>query len=139
MERCALGREAMDPGEYAAVLVGAEDRELSRSRFWVVAPDASPTLTVSKPTFAPGEEISVAWENAPAHMRDWIGIYPAGALDLYNGYLAFAYTGATVAGQYTFGADDLGEEMLPPGEYIAVLCADDGYAILAQVPFTVGP
>ncbi len=32
-------------------------------------------------------------------MRDWVGIYPAGALDLYNGYLAFKYTGATVAGQ----------------------------------------
>jgi hypothetical protein len=65
------------------------------------------------------------------------GIYPSGRLDLYSGYLGFIYTGATVAGEHTFSADDLGEAMLPPGEYIAALVSDDGYAILAQTPFSV--
>ena len=29
--------------------------------------------------------------------------------------------------------------MIPAGDYIAVLVADDGYALLAQVPFSVEP
>jgi hypothetical protein len=134
-----FGTGGLAPGEYAAVLVGAENKELSRARFWVVAPDAAPTIKAAKPTFAPGEAVSLTWENAPANMRDWVAIYPAGTMDIYNGYLAYKYTGATVAGQHSFGSDDLGEAMLPAGEYVAVLMADDGYAILAQTPFTVGP
>jgi endonuclease/exonuclease/phosphatase family metal-dependent hydrolase len=134
-----FGTGGLKAGEYAAVLVGADNQELSRSRFWVVAPDALPSVRVAQATYAPGEAITINWANAPAHMRDWVSIYPAGTLDLYNGYLAYAYTGATVAGEYTFDADDLGEAMLPPGEYLATLNSDDGYAILAQVPFTVGP
>lgn len=134
-----FGSGGLEPGPYAAVLVGADNRELSRSAFWIVARDAAPAVSVAKPSYAQGEPITVRWSAAPAQMRDWVSIYPAGTLDLYNGYLAYTYTGATVAGEHSFGPDDLGAEMLPPGEYIATLSSDDGYAILAQTRFTVGP
>ena len=134
-----FGTGGLAAGEYDALLVGAGDKELARQRFWVVDPNATPAVSTSKPLFASGEEITIEWENAPARMRDWIGIYSAGTLDLYNGYWSFAYTGATVSGQVTFGTDYFGDSPLPPGDYVAVLASDDGYAVLAQVPFTVGP
>lgn len=134
-----FGTGGLQPGAYEAVLVGKEDQVLARAPFWLVAAAAVPTLSTHKPTYALGEAVTIQWDNAPAHMRDWIGIYPTGTLDLYNGYLAFAYTGASVTGAYTFGPDDLGEAMLPAGTYTAVLADDDGYAVLAQVQFTVGP
>jgi hypothetical protein len=134
-----FGTGGLEAGEYHVVLVGKDDQELARQRFWLVAPDAKPVVFTSKPDFASGESITVEWLNAPARMRDWIGIYPAGNLDIYNGYLSFAYTGATVSGQRTFGADDLGDAMLPPGDYVAVLVSDDGYAILAKTSFSVVP
>jgi hypothetical protein len=101
-----------------------------------VEPGARPEIEVPA-TVAAGAEIEVAWQNAPAQRFDWIAIYPAGELDLYNGYLAYVYTEATVAGSHTFGVDDLGEAMLEPGEYVAVLASDDHYVVLTSVPFTV--
>ena len=63
-----------------------------------------------------GKPISLTWKAAPAQRFDWVAIYKAGELDLYNAYLAYAYTGSTVDGHYTFGRADLGKKMLPPGQ-----------------------
>ena len=81
-----------------------------------------------------GRPIRVAWSSAPALRRDWIGIYRAGDPDLYNAYLAFAYTGATVAGRTSFAGD---ARTYPPGRYVARLMRDDGYGVLAEAPFRV--
>ena len=131
-----FGTGNLEPGAYDAVLLTEGDTELSRSGFWVVAPGATPELSVP-PAVAPGEPIEVTWANAPADRFDWLAIYDAGELDLYNGYRAFVYTDASVAGTHAFGPDDLGEEMLPPGDYVAVLAGDDHYVVLASAPFTV--
>lgn len=133
-----FGSATLPAGEYAAALVNADGEELSRSPFWVVEPGAVPSISTDTATYAAGDDITVTWDNAPALKWDWIGIYPAEALDLYNDYYAFAYTGATVAGSLTFTEADLGEEMLPPGDYYARLMLDDAYFVLAEVPFTVG-
>ena len=136
-----FGSGALDPGTYEVVLLTADDggneTEVSRSRFWVVDPDARPSVSAPA-ALAQGDDIEVTWADAPARKWDWVGIYPAGETDLYNAYLAFAYTEASVAGSYTFTVDDLGDEMLAPGDYLAVLMSDDGYAILAAQTFTVG-
>jgi hypothetical protein len=132
-----FGSWTLTPGEYAAVLVGAEDEELSRSQFWVVEPNAVPSVKTEKESYAAGEPIIASWENAPALKWDWLGIYSAGDPDLYNGYWAFIYTEAAVTGTVTFDDEALGEEMLPPGEYVVRLMKDDGYQILAETGFTV--
>ena len=80
--------------------------------------------------------VTVTWGAAPARKFDWVGIYKADDPDLFN-YLAFAYTNATVAGTLTFGAAELGDEMLAPGEYVMRLMSDDGYACLAAARFAV--
>ncbi|GBL37412.1 hypothetical protein EMGBD1_10990 [Anaerolineaceae bacterium] len=66
-----------------------------------------------------------------------MGIYKADDPDLLN-YLGFAYTNATVAGTFTFGAAELGAGLLAPGEYVMRLMSDDGYACLAAAQFAVG-
>ena len=116
-----FGSGGLRPGRYQAQLV-SRGRVRSRSAFWVVAPGARPSVR------ARGARIS--WRNAPAYRRDWIGIWKAGDTDLYNDYLAFAYTGASVAGATTISG-------LKPGRYVARLMKDDGYAELARTRFRV--
>jgi hypothetical protein len=81
-----------------------------------------------------GRSIRVSWANAPGFRRDWVGIWKAGDNDLYNDYLTFVYTGATVAGATTIAGD---RSTYPPGRYVVRLVKDDGYGVLAQSSFTV--
>ena len=128
-----FGSGGLRPGRYDALLVDTSGRVLSRSTFWVVRREAQPRLSVRRPVRA-GRAIRLAWRNAPAYRRDWVGIWKAGDGDLYNGYLTFAYTGATVAGATRIAGD---RKTFPPGRYVARLLKDDGYGVLAQARFTV--
>lgn len=135
-----FGTSTLLPGAYEAVLVTTDAVEVSRSPFWVVSRDAVPVVKADKDRYAVAEPITISWENAPGMRLDWIGIYAKGDPDLYNGYLAFVYTQASVTGSVVFDRDILGEAMLPAGEYSARLMLDDGYSILAETEFSVtGP
>ena len=116
-----FGSGGLRPGRYEAQLVSRR-RVRSRSVFWVVARDARPTIK------ARGTRIS--WRNAPGYRRDWIGIWKVGDTDLYNDYLTFEYTGATVSGSTTISG-------LKRGRYVARLMKDDGYGELARTRFRV--
>jgi endonuclease/exonuclease/phosphatase family metal-dependent hydrolase len=122
-----FGSGGLKPGRYDAILVTRGHRVLSRSDFWVVRRNAAPRVRAHQR----GRRVRVAWHNAPGYRRDWIGIFKRGDNDLYNDYLSFAYTEASVAGSTTFSG-------LAPGRYVARLMMDDGYAELAQASFTVG-
>jgi endonuclease/exonuclease/phosphatase family metal-dependent hydrolase len=129
--------ETLRAGEFTAVLVDAEGVARSRSRFSVIAAENRPSVSTSEGHYWQGDPITVKWGNAPGYRWDWVAIYSLGDPDLYNGYWAYAYTGATASGDVTFDADLLGEEMLPPGEYEVRLMLDDGYQVLASDPFSV--
>jgi endonuclease/exonuclease/phosphatase family metal-dependent hydrolase len=137
--RITLGSAGQEPGEYEAVLLTVDDSgapvEVSRSNFWLVERGAQPTVSVAA-RVASGVSIDVEWASAPGRKFDWIGIYAADDPDMYA-YLGFAYTNRTVDGSYSFTADDLGESMLPPGDYVVRLMSDDSYVSLAQAAFTV--
>jgi hypothetical protein len=122
-----FGSGGLRPGRYDAILVTRGNRVLSRSDFWVVQRNAAPRVRAHQR----GRRVRVAWHNAPGYRRDWIGIWKRGDNDLYNDYLSFAYTEASVGGSTTFSG-------LAPGRYVARLMMDDGYAELAQASFTVG-
>ena len=109
---------------------------LARSTFWVVRPRRAAARPRAPARSAPARAIRISWRNAPAYRRDWVGIWKAGDPDLYNGYLTFAYTGATVAGATRIAGD---AKTFPPGRYVARLLKDDGYGVLAQARFTVAP
>jgi endonuclease/exonuclease/phosphatase family metal-dependent hydrolase len=137
--RIALGTAGQPPGEYEAVLLTVDDagspKEVSRNNFWLVERGAQPTVSADANVPA-GSPIDVKWTNAPGRKFDWIGIFAADDPDMYA-YSAFAYTDRTVDGSYEFTTDDLGEEMLPPGDYIVRLMSDDSYVSLAEATFTV--
>jgi hypothetical protein len=87
-----------------------------------------------RPSSKSGDPTEVSWQ-APGNKFDWISIYKADDPDLY-GYLAYLYTGATVAGTTTFKTEDFGDA-LPPGDYEARLMRDDAYVELAIAKFKV--
>jgi endonuclease/exonuclease/phosphatase family metal-dependent hydrolase len=128
-----FGSGALRPGRYDALLVTRGSRVLSRERFWVVAPNAQARVSAPR-RIAAGRSIQVAWRNAPGMRRDWVGIWKAGDNDLYNDYLTFVYTAATVDGATTIPGD---ASTFPPGRYVVRLMKDDGYAELARSAFTV--
>jgi endonuclease/exonuclease/phosphatase family metal-dependent hydrolase len=128
-----FGSGGLAPGRYDALLVTRHRRVLSRSTFWVVRSGAQPRVR-ARHTIRAGRPIRVAWHNAPGFRRDWVGIWKAGDPDLYNDYLTFAYTGATVAGATTIAGD---ARTFPPGRYVVRLLLDDGYAELARSSFRI--
>jgi endonuclease/exonuclease/phosphatase family metal-dependent hydrolase len=121
-----FGSGGLRPGRYDAILVTRGNRVLSRSDFWVVRRNAAPRVRAHQR----GKRVRVAWHNAPGYRRDWVGVWKRGDVDLYNDYLTFAYTRASVAGSTTFSG-------LAPGRYVVRLMKDDGYAELAKASFTV--
>lgn len=132
-----FGSAGLEAGTYEAVLVDGDAQEVARNGFWVVDPDARPTVAVTQASYKQGETIGVAWQNAPGNRADWVGVYAVGDPDLYNGYWGYIYTEGAVSGEALFDETVLGEAMLPPGDYEARLFLDDGYAVLATTSFTV--
>jgi Endonuclease/Exonuclease/phosphatase family len=131
-----FGSLRISPGAYDAILLDTHGKELARTMFHILAKDAVPELRIEKSSYKPGEEIRVFWRNAPGMKNDWVGVYRAGDPDLYRGYLAFTYTGATVEGSALLDKKVL-PELLTPGEYELRLMREDSYVMLARIRFTV--
>jgi hypothetical protein len=101
----------------------------------------APLVQTSKRVYNVGEAIVVAFTNAPANAKDWIGIYPKGVDPSGEGISAtlWNYTDGTRTG--TAGIIE-GELPFPAGlntqdEYTAYLFENDGYTVLAREDFTV--
>lgn len=129
-----LSTLALGPGDYDALLLNGEGTEIARSAFTLQPQGASATLTVTAPV-TPGSDVALRFTGAPGFKLDWVGIYRKGDPSVYN-YLGFAYTGSRLAGDLTFPAAELYEE-LTPGDYEARLMFDDHYRVMAIAPFTV--
>ena len=140
--------QALDPGDYELLLVGAGGEVQARAPFWVQASGSKPVLTTDKTTYSSGEPIIVTWKNAPANRWDWLGVYKAGAADpSVDYYLIWQYTGGagsgtsagTVAGSMTMeqGAVEGKPWPLPPGRYVLYYLLADGYETAAKTTFTV--
>jgi hypothetical protein len=131
-----FGSLGIAPGIYDAVLLDAQDKELARSMFHILAKDAVPELRIEKSIYRSGEEMKVSWRNAPGMKNDWIGIYRAGDPDLYRGYITFVYTSAAVEGSILLDKKIL-PEPLKPGEYELRLMREDSYVMLSKTRFTI--
>jgi endonuclease/exonuclease/phosphatase family metal-dependent hydrolase len=140
--------QALDPGAYDLLLVGADDAVQARAPFWVQASGAKPLLTTDKTTYTSGAPIIVTWERAPANRWDWLGVYKASAADpMVDSYLIWQYTGGmgsgtsagTVAGSMTMDAETVEGEPwpLPAGQYVLYYLLADGYESVAEARFTV--
>ncbi len=124
-------------GSYEAVLTDGSNAELSRIPFWLRPPGAGAQLSTGKATYTVGEPVDVSWLYAPGRRWDWIGIYKRGRDPHVAWYLIWVYTGATVEGTASLGADAHGPWPLPEGKYTAYLLTDDGYKALARADFAI--
>jgi hypothetical protein len=140
--------QALDPGDYELLLVGADNEIQARAPFWVQAPGSKPVLATDKTTYSPGEPIVVTWKNAPANRWDWLGVYKAAAADpTVDSYLIWQYTGGagsgtsagTVAGSMTMDKGTIEGKPwpLPPGRYVLHYLLADGYEAAAKTTFTI--
>jgi hypothetical protein len=129
-----LSTIGLDPGPYDAVLLNDKGAELARTSFHIIPQDGLARMEVTAPV-TPGSDVTLRFSGAPGFKLDWVGIYRKGDPSVYN-YLGFAYTGSRIAGDLTFPADELYEE-LTPGDYEARLMCDDHYRVMAIAPFTV--
>jgi hypothetical protein len=136
----------LDPGAYTIVLAGV-DGALAEASVWLQAPGAKPHLTTDLPSYAKGQPIVVAWQDAPANRWDWLGVYKAPADPQVDSYLIWQYTGGASAGTLhgkPAGSMALegkttegGPWPLPPGRYQVFYLLADGYDAVAEATFTV--
>jgi phospholipase C len=117
------------------------------------APDAGtggcrgPSVATDKATYAPGQPITIAFENGTGHQKDWIGIYPKGTTPApvstiwgYVGGGVHVATGGRTDGAITLSAGSenrAGDWPLKPGSWVAWFLVNDGYTSVASTEFTV--
>ena len=106
-----------------------------------------PRVSTSKAAYAPGEPITIAFQNGPGHQRDWIGIYPRGTTPApvstifgYVGGGVHVPTGARTDGEITLAAGSQNRSTVWPltsGRWVAWFLVNDTYTPVAFVEFTV--
>jgi hypothetical protein len=133
----ALAFPDLDPGSYAARLLGAGGSELATTPLSVEEPGAKPTVATDAPTYGVNQSIGVSWNLAPGNRWDWVGVYERGADPNVASYLTWQYTRATVQGSTTIDLSAKGHWPVPPGKYTVYLLEDDNYVVLAGADFTV--
>lgn len=88
-------------------------------------------LTATEEAYDEGETVRIDFTNAPAGTKDWIGIYPVGAIP--GTVTATQYKYATTASGFLEFAG------LPKGYYYATFMVNDGYQEISQrIRFSVG-
>lgn len=126
-----------DGGEFDAILLDAEGKELARSQFTIRAQGATAQLATDKDSYKPGEPIQITFSDAPGYKYDWIAVYGSGQGDanIFN-YLSYVYTNARFNGTVTLDENALSEP-LTAGDYELRLMKDDHYAVQATATFKV--
>jgi hypothetical protein len=132
-----LSSHGLTPGAYDALLIGDAGEVLARDGFTVEPRGARPEVMPVEATVRSGAPLRVRWRGAPGDLRDWIGLYKAGEVDVTR-YLGFAYTDARFAGE-TIVAPDEADQPLPPGDYELRLLHDETYVVLASARIRIAP
>lgn len=100
----------------------------------------APQIRTSKSVYAPGEAITVTFQNGPGNAKDWIGIYLQGTKPGTVPAPLWFYVNGTrnatmglASGSVTFATG-----LSATGTYEVHLLRDDGYVIVASTAFDVG-
>jgi exonuclease III len=125
------------PGEYVArLMVNDGYDELASVRFWVIAADGKPLVSIAKARINPGDPVEVRWTSTPAGERALIRIHDA-ADPGFNQILAqHLDTSAATDGEFTFKAEDF-SGALEPGDYKVRMMREDGSEEFASAQFRV--
>ncbi len=99
--------------------------------FTVVIP---PGVATDRPHYAPGEPVTVHFNNGPGDPADWISLMPLGETSSID----WAYVGGTrTVGDGLANGGVTFADGLPEGEYRVIFLANDGYRQLAKAEFIV--
>ena len=102
-------------------------------------------IRTSKPAYAVGEPIEVAWTGGPGYRWDWIAVFRAPADDLRDAHLLWRHTGTREAGTLRLDGDAAvvdqssigGVWPLPPNDYVVAYLLDDAPVAVARTAFSV--
>jgi len=107
---------------------------------WSFTTGVFPALQSAKPAYLTNETISISFTNGPGAPKDWIGLYAAGAAHGPGApSITWFYTDGTKSGTLsrTAGTIPFAGGLPTPGNYEARFFANDGYTLLASLPFAV--
>lgn len=126
-------------GPWTAFLLLNDGYGILAQASFVVVDSAAPLVRRDKPSYAPGEAISITFTNGPANAKDWIGVYPEGVLPGAASSTLWRYVDGTTSGKVGVpnGTVTFGAGLTKAGRYTAYLLANDGYDILAREPIAV--
>lgn len=127
------------PGAYRIDLTEASGEAVGPYEFWVLDPEAAPSIRVEGSTFAVGEPLPLRWRDAPGNRNDWVAVFAADAPRDTRDAAAWGYVAARSSGALALAAPTAEAGWpLAPGRYVVRLLKDDGFELLAEsAPFTV--
>jgi 5'-nucleotidase/UDP-sugar diphosphatase len=126
-------------GPWTAYFLLNDGYEILAETAFSVVDATTPLARVAKPTYAPGEKITVNFNNAPGNPKDWIAFYKAGQTPGSVGSTAYLYVDGTTSGTTAVltGSVDFPAGLASPGDYVVYLLENDGYTVLASENFKV--
>lgn len=96
----------------------------------VDANGAVATVTTSKVSYLPEEEISAIFDNMSGDDQDWIAIYPVGSTSDWGNQLDWKWIAGDISGERAF-------DPLPAGEYEVRVFFNNSFNMEAKANFTV--
>jgi hypothetical protein len=126
------------PGTWVAYLLENDGyTKLAQVSFTVVP---TPSVTTDKSIYATNETIQVTFANGPGNAKDWVGIYPDGAVPGGPASTIWNYVNGShsATSGKTNGTIVFANGLSNAGKWVAYFLLNDGYTQLASVAFTVG-
>ena len=126
--------QGLAAGEYDAILLDGQRRELKRTRFAIIDSRRPPRLSVSAPQATTRPALRIHWSNMPGHRFDWVGLFrlePTGGETL----VSQAYLQGRTLGMLELPTKTNGMP-LPAGRHEVRLMLDDSPTVLATAPVT---
>jgi len=96
----------------------------------------------SKPAYVRNENVTINFGNAPGNTTDWVGIYAAGTAYGPGNVPSIKWSylnGSQAAPRRAIKSGTLTFTGLPAGSYVARFFSNDGFFLLDEAAFTVGP
>ncbi|MBM4212387.1 MAG: hypothetical protein FJ179_01570 [Gammaproteobacteria bacterium] len=127
-----LATRSLASGEYEAILLAEDGKEIARNRFAIRDPALPVQLLIPVTGTRSGEPLRVRWSNGLGNKHDSIGIFRVGAAvgdALARGYLDARYAGEIVIPTST------ADGPIAPGIYELRFLRDDSPTIEATLPF----
>ena len=134
-----FGSGLTSAGDYVVYLLRDNSNDVLASESLKVLPPPPPVLFTDRIAYLPGEDIVVTFKNTPGKPKDWVGIYPEGAVPGPVGSTLWYYVDGTQSGNLgkTEGTLTFAGGLNQPGTWFARFLLNDGYAELTNTTFKV--